>query len=314
MARLALVLLCLAAPARADWEWRASAGGEINASSHGVFDLGVRNGAFSAQLLTDTLDVRYAPERSDGKWWMALRVEALAAQLLISPWTDGAPDPTRALYAQYVGADGGWIRYQAHGIYAGLAASARVYFFERRDETTIAVPGPTSVVTADMILGRWSPELHAWARLGADVEGTAVQPHAALEVIWHPVAPIAPRLELRAGAAYRQDQLTRTRLGGLNPYVVPLAGAGWAEFWVENYVAGRLGLTWTGRFLEVGALVDAAAFDDQTAAGFALLARGRWRRYFAEAELGWAPWIKRQPDVLPLSGWILVGAEWGRFR
>lgn len=315
MARLALLLLCLAATARAEWQWRASGGGEVNASSHGVFDLGVQRGPLSIQLFTDTLDVRWAPESAGGRWWVAARGEALAAGLLISPWTDGAPDPSRALYAQYAGLEGGWIRYQRYGVYAGVTASARVYFFEARDEqTTIPVPGTTSLVTADMVLGRWSPELHVWARLGADVENTTVQPHVAVEAIWRPVAPVAPRLELRAGAAYGQDFLTRTRLGGLNPYVVPLAGAGWAEFWVENYVAARLALTWTGRYTEVGAAMDAAAFDEQLATGFALLLRGHWRRFFAEAQLGWAPWLHRQPGVLPLSAWFLIGAEWGPFH
>lgn len=52
---------------------------------------------------------------------------------------------------------------------------------------------------------------------------------------------LLPRFELRAGWARGQDRVLRTRLGGLNPYVVPLAGAAWAEWLVERYVAGRAG-------------------------------------------------------------------------
>jgi|SRR5579871_1651414 len=311
-------LLCALLVSRAalagDWQWRGDLGGEINPASHGVGDLGLRKGAFSLQLLSDTLDVRYAPEDADGRFWLAARGEALFAGLLPSPWTAGAPDPSRALWASYAGVEAGWLRYRTLGVYAGFAASARVYFFGKPDSSTATVPDTTSLVTLDLVLGRWSPELHAWARVGTDLQNTSLQPHLYAEVIYHPVATIAPRLELRAGAGYHQTFLTRTRLGGLNPYVVPLAGAGWAEFLVDDFVAARLAVAWSTRFTEAGAAVDAAAFDQRLQTGFALLFRGHYRRWFGEAQLGWAPWIERQPGVANVSLWLLVGADWGAFR
>src|SRR4051812_35878039 len=91
-------------PASADgWQNHFAFGGEINADPHGVGDFGVRKGPFSIQLFTDTLELRYQPESPRGRWWLAARGEALAAGLMLSPWTDGAPDPRRALLASYGG-------------------------------------------------------------------------------------------------------------------------------------------------------------------------------------------------------------------
>ena len=71
-------------------------GGEVSATSFGIADLGLRKGPLSLQLYTDTLELRYAPDLARGRYWVAARVEAFAAGLLISPWRDGAPDPARA--------------------------------------------------------------------------------------------------------------------------------------------------------------------------------------------------------------------------
>src|SRR5262245_906835 len=77
----------LAAAASATrWQGRAAAGAEISATSFGIFDVGLRKGPLSLQILTDTLDVRYAPERPRGRHWLALRIETFAAGLMISPW------------------------------------------------------------------------------------------------------------------------------------------------------------------------------------------------------------------------------------
>lgn len=295
-------------------EFRATGGGQIDSDPHGTVDLGVRRGALSAQLFTDTLDLRFAPESAGGRFFVAARGEALAAGLLASPWTAGAPDPSRSLWASYAGLEGGFVRYLPNGFWAGAQASARAYWFEARAETRVPVPSPTSLVTGEVIAGSFSPDLAAWIRAGVDVEGLSPSPHVAVEATYRPSATVAPRLEVRAAWAKNQSDLTRTRLGGLNPYVVPLAGAAWAEWRVESYVAARAGITWSTRWTEVGALCDVAAFDDTIVSGFALTARARVRRFFVENALGVAPWITRQAGVSRVSAWFLVGTEWGAFR
>lgn len=316
---LALVLAGRSAAA-APWETRAALGAELGATSFGIADLGLRRGALSLQLLTDTLDLRYAPEGPRGRWFVALRGESFAAGLLISPWSNGAPDPARALFAGYLAAEGGWLRYLPRSLYAGVQGAARVYFFWPRGETRVAAPGPTPLFSADAILGRYGPDLHAWLRAGADATTGRVAPRLALEATYRPAGPaLAPRLELRAAWAWNQDFLMRTRLGGLNPYVVPLAGAGWAEWWVESYLALRLGLSLRaplprGHRLEASLLSDVAAFAGQVMTGFALQAGWRYRRYSFDGALGYAPWIPRQEGVGRVAFYLLAGADWAPLR
>lgn len=309
-----------AAKDAAPWERRAMFGGEVSATQFGIADFGLRKGALSLQLLTDTLEVRYAPELRRGRYWVAARLEAPAAGLLISPWRDGAPDPERALLAGYLGADGGYLRYLPAGLYAGVSGAARLYLFAALPQTTIAPPGPTPLFTADAILGHHTDISHIWLRAGADAELHLVAPHLAVEAVVRPDWPLAPRVEVRAAWALNQDFLTRTRLGGLNPYVVPLAGAGWAEFWVESYIAVRAGPSLrmrlpgrVGHSLELTPVADVAGFDGSTAAGFALLVRWRYGRYFIDAQGGYAPFIKRQEGVTRAAGLLLAGTDWDGF-
>lgn len=295
-------------------------GGEVAATQFGIADFGVRKGALSLQLFTDTIELRYAPELTRGRYWVAARLEGPAAGLLISPWQDGAPDPTRALLAGYLGAEGGYLRYLPAGLYAGVAGAARLYLFGALPQTTIEPPGPTPLFTADVILGHHTDISHLWVRAGTDAELHVLAPHVAVEATVRPDWPLAPRLEVRAAWAMNQDFLTRTRLGGLNPYVVPLAGAGWAEFWVQSYIALRAGPSLRVRLpgraahsLELTPVADIAGFDGGTAAGFALLVRWRYGRYFIEAAGGYAPFIKRQEGVTRASGLLLAGTDWDVF-
>ena len=302
------------------WEGRAMFGGEVSATSFGIADLGLRKGPLSLQLFTDTLELRYAPELAHGRYWLAARLETFAAGLMISPWSDGAPDPARAWNAGYLGAEGGYMRYLPASLYAGVAGAARLYLFWAQSQTTVAPPGLTPLFTGDAVLGHYTPISHIWVRAGVDAELHVVAPHVAVEATVRPDWTLAPRVEVRAAWARNQDFLTRTRLGGMNPYVVPLAGAAWGEFWVESYLAARLGPSLRVRLpgaaphtLEVTPLADVAAFEGHTVAGFALLAKWRYRRMFVEASGGYAPFIKRQEGVVRIAGFALVGWDWGTF-
>lgn len=305
------------------WEMRIGGGGELGATSFGIFDLGLRKGPLSIQLLTDTLDLRYAPELKRGRAFVGLRAETFAAGLMISPWTDGAPDPARALYAAYLGLDGGYVRYLPAGFYAGVQGGARLYLFFAQSQTTAAVPGPTPVFTAEGVLGHYTPSSHLWVRAGLDGELTVAMPHVAVEATVRPDWALAPRVEVRGAWARNQDFITRTRLGGLNPYVVPLAGAAWAEFWVESYLALRAGPSVRVRLpsrrvtehsLELAAVSDVAGFDGRTELGFGLLGRWRYGRYSLDAALGYAPLVHRQEGISRVTGFLLFGTDWSPLR
>ena len=303
----------LAAALAADpgpWEIRAALGGEFNPSSHGVADLGVRRGPWSAQLLTDTLDLRWEPEGDRGRAWVAARAEFGAAGLMISPWLNGAPAPTDALTASYAGLEGGALRYLPAGLYAGGQGWARLAWFGVPEGSLRADPYPETWVRAETVLGWWRPGGHIQAFVGLDVVIDDLEPHATLDAAWTPPWTVVPIAELRACQAEDQGLLQLSRVGGLNPYVVPLAGAGWGEWWVEDYAAARLGVAAQGGWGRVGLVVDQARVDGQNATGFGLLARGQRRLVYLDTAVGYAPWIERQDGVGRFSVWAVLGLDW----
>ena len=105
--------------------------------------------------------------------------------------------------------------------YLGFALSERVYFFEGRDTTTIPVPGTTSLATAEAMIGRWTREAQVEARVGLDPRTRTRSRTRSSTRPSRLSLDVAPFGELRAGWARDQTMLTRTRMGGLNPYVVP---------------------------------------------------------------------------------------------
>lgn len=301
-------------------EWHADAGGQFDADSHGAVDLGVRRGAWSLLLETDTLEARLDASGERGRAWGAVRGELGAAGLMISPWRDGAPDPTRALTASYLGAEGGVLAYGPGGTCAGGTFLIRTYGFGALADTTIDVPGPREIVEMTGVAGVYRGPGHAWVQGG--MWGPDPAPSLTLEAVWRPETTLAPVGELRAGWSHGLDDVTRTRLGGLNPYVVPLAGAAWGEWWVDTYAAARVGarlhLTAGAWSIQPAAVVDLATFTAVTlpgsgeAVGFAGMVELHRGRFFGEGALGVAPWIPRGEGVSRASVWMRIGVDWGR--
>jgi len=294
-------------------EWRWMGGIEVNASPFGIADIGWRSGPWSVQLLTDTIDLRHSRSLPRGKVWGAARAELGAAGLLLGPWTDGAPDPAAAMTASYVGIEGGWQRYLSAGLYTGIEGFARTYWFGAQEQTA-AVADAQELAMGQAVFGLWRPSVQVRVAAGAHIDPPAeapLSPHLTLQGRYQPGGVIAPRLELHAGTAAGQRFLSTTRLGGLNPYVVPLAGAGWAEWWVEDYAAARVGPALSGERGGLSAVVDAALFDGQSAVGFGLLTTLNIKALTLDTDLGYAPWISRQEDVGRWSVLVLLGRDWG---
>ena len=301
------------------WSWHAEAGGQLDSDPHGVLNAGIGTEELALELVTDTLEIWWRPEHATGRAWLGLRAEGYASQLFISPWTRGGKDRSRAFIVPHLGISGGFVEYLGAGFYAGLRGSARGFLFLRRsEETTAAKPDPTFVITPEAVIGWWSRDASFELSGGGDLRDGFVSGRAELRAQWRPSWTFAPRVELFAGAGHLQDDLTKTRLGGLNPYVVPLAGAAWAEWWIERYTALRVGPEARWSWGSVALVADGAIFDDDTrgerfvdpwAVGFAVLSRFWFGTFFVEASFGYAPWIERQEGVLRISGWLLAGTE-----
>jgi len=279
------------------WTLAAFLGADISPSPHGVLTVEGRRDELSIGLYTDTLQVRWDPQLERGRAWLAVRGEAAVAGVFPTPWVDGAP--VQGGYASYAGVEGGAQRYLRDGLYVGGEAHARYWVLTELPDRP--------VVRGQAMFGFWSEEIQAEARAGVDLNGAELSPHLTGAFKARPDRPIGPRLELRAALADNQDDVLKTRVGGLNPYVVPLAGAGWGEFWVEDYVAARAGMGWRGDALRVDVLADLVTFDDRNATGVGLDAgwqRGRWS---VDGAVGWSPWIERADGVAPWTVWLAVG-------
>ena len=292
-------------------------GAEVNASPHGIANLAYQDGPWSVALITDTLDLRWSPEGQRGRAWLAVRGEVASVGVLNTPWQDGAP--VAGFNGFYAGTEGGAVRYGRDGWYAGAAGMARQVWFTPGKADPSDVPDNGFWGSAEGLLGRWSPTFHVWMRAGVqhDGIGARVQPHAALTATTAFSRTWAPRAEVRAAWADGQSVLTATRVGGLNPYVVPIAGAGWGEWWAESYAAVRLGpqATWNhnNSTWSHAVVVDAAALQDvrtteaDTVWGIGALQRWSGERWYVAADIGLGAGVKRASGDMAMDALVLVG-------
>lgn len=340
-------LLSVATAADASVSWTAAAGAEAGEDPHGVVILGLKKGDWLVQGLTDTLDARWAPERDWGRVYVGVRGQGGTTGIMHTPWSGGVFDPTLGLSGRYLGLEVGGARYLPRGLYVGGEGFVRQHWFRAESDSgpwADAVPGPELRAEAAASAGFWHPAVHVWMRAGVHLApdaqpglvapssteaASSVQPIVSLTLTSRPPeARLTARSELRLvaggiGEDNVQDALSRTRVGGLSPYVVPLAGAGWAEFWVESVAAVRIGPSLKIKRTELEALLDGAVWSTPTdwgaspggaptsGWGTALRVRSGWaERGFVEVDLGYAPTLERPGGFPAVKGWLLTGVDW----
>ncbi|MFN3200610.1 MAG: hypothetical protein ACE366_19580 [Bradymonadia bacterium] len=128
------------------------------------------------------------------------------------------------------------------------------------------------------------------------------------------------RVEVQEAAAFGagEDDLTRDRLGGMNPYVTPLPGAPWASYLSSKYISGMGAIK--RRFmkgaLEAGPVVsaihledplrmDSGEYDTLYGVGAAVDYRpGNWQ---FDLRGGYSPSVADQSDQAAVSVWFSVG-------
>ena len=126
-----------------------------------------------------------------------------------------------------------------------------------------------------------------------------------------------------AGTGRHEDDLTRVRLGGLNPYVVPLAGSPWAGMVAGTFIAAEISLhvrIW--RELELGVLGQGAALEDldrtgdgelDMVGGLGAFADLRFGAFQIDLRAGWTPSLRAEPlghwNVFAAFGWQWRSAE-----
>ncbi len=273
-------------------------GAEINRDGHGMVDVVAAGRGWRVALLTDTLELSFRPEHQRGRSWLDLRGQAGAAGLAISPWTRGEPDVARAQLAFTAALQGGSIAYGPGGTWVGLTGGVTRWAFAPKSEATGEVSEDRTVGQAAGVFGVHRSGVSGWGRVGVDVQLAAASPFAHGQATWSPDEwLLAPYLQIHAGTAENADVATATRLGGLNPYVVPLAGAAWAEFWVEDYAAVRAGPALNLGDWTLAPVGDVATFDADAAYGLALTARWEHGRWDIDGAVGVAPDLDRPDGV-----------------
>ena len=280
--------------------------------------------------------------------------EVFIAGLLTDYWRDGRMDPARGFRASWLDL-GSFIKLSRAPSYLELATSVRRWFFARQGGTSPELILPPEAWVGEFrlryTLWKLAPDRSLWeaqrpfprlcgvafgVELGADVRSD-VRPWGA-RVLDPPDLRNDPsrlvlsarqwlRAGVRLGARLRlqldevalwmsgADDLDRARVGGLNPYVVPIAGQPWAGHLVSRLAAAQLSLharVW--RELELGLLADAAAVDDLERGerarpgglyGVGAFADFRLRGWQADLRGGWSP-----PD----GASIFASLGWGWSR
>lgn len=314
-------------------------------------------GALRLTLNTDTLDVSYdAPCWGRVCAGAQVRGQALFGGLLSDYYAGGLLDSTRAFQASSV-LGSGWVQARLpDDWYARYQVGVRKWLFGRAGDTAAALvlPPNTEVVEQALALTYWgfAPDRSQWEphRTLMRYTGLGLGVRFLLDArvddrAWGLNDPrnapdrFIPRIRQwsRYGASLTdglrvqvsqhfgwgsgEDDLTRDRLGGLNPYVVPLGGVPWAAFLAGRYVAGRLSLhgrVWADgpSDLEVGAFVDGLAARDLErvgsrrfggalgAGGFVDARLGAWQ---ADLHVGYAPGLGWGAEDHYLSAYLAVG-------
>ena len=140
-----------------------------------------------------------------------------------------------------------------------------------------------------------------------------------------PIAQANFRFQLEQFFAWglNEDDITRDRLGGLNPYSIPLAGMPWSAFVSENYLSMRQKISWKLKkkgetemsfFGDVAVLHDPRRSGDNdwgAVTGIGVSIDGYKNGLKWDIALGWAPAIGYE-DVLHIGFYASMGKKFER--
>ncbi len=309
---------------------------------------------FMLELNSDTLRVSW-----DGIRFGRLELgfvaagEVLIAGLLTSYYREGRNDSTRGFFASYA-ALGGFAKLHVKPHYLELAVGGRRWFFSRNDSTLSELVLPPEAFVGEIrlryTLWRIAPERSLWeehrlharlrgfafgveiglderseaARWGADSRNDPSQ-HVVMVRQWMRAGiTLSQRVRLQldelAVWMWGEDDLTRQRVGGMNPYSVPLAGAPWA-----GYLAGKLASLHASLHVrvahehEIGVLADGVVLEDADRAGalgrpgilagLGLFADLRVKNWQIDLRAGWSPTLNA-----PLGGFGVFASAGTSFQ
>jgi hypothetical protein len=222
--------------------------------------------------------------------------ELFIAGLLGDYWRDGHDISSRGFRASWVAA-GAWAKLDLAPSFVELGVSGRRWFFQRTNDTD-----PLLVLPPEAWVGEWRLRYTLWSLAPDESLWETQRPFPRLRGVafglelsldarsatyrWGLDSRNDPsslvlgarqwlragvrlssrlRLQVEEGAVWLSgaDDLDRVRVGGLNPWTVPVAGQPWAGHLASKVASAQVSLhvrVW--REFEVGALVDGVVLDD----------------------------------------------------
>lgn len=313
---------------------------------------GVANGDLRITLNTDTLQVGLENVALSPRVQLNVfaRGEGLFAGMLPTYLARGEAVATRGFFASYaqVGASVKWLPGGPHVL--ELALSGRRWFFTAGDATAVRLPPDTFTFEPRLRYVYWAlraPQgdtdpaifhprfegVAAGVELGLDLRSepfaAAPDDSRALRNLRVNERALFVRQWIRAGVrAHRrlrvqieeqasygldEDDLSRPRVGGMNPYAVQIPGLPWPALLSERFVAALVSAHWAvsrpGAH-ELGIALGAGGFSDPARrgvidqygffSGAAIFADLRWERLVVHLRAGAAlpnEWLDRAPHV-----------------
>lgn len=311
---------------------------------------GVANGDLRLTLNTDTLQVGVENVALSQRLQFNVfaRGEGFFAGMLPTYLARGERVSTREFFASYaqVGGSLKWLPGGPHVL--ELALSGRRWFFTQGSDTAVRLPPEPFTFEPRIRYTYWSlrtPQgdtdpavfhprfegLAAGVELGMDLRSETLSAPTddprALRNLRVNARPLFVRQWLRAGARVHrrlriqieeqasygvdEDDLSRPRVGGMNPYSVQIPGLPWPALLSERFVSALVGAHWrVAREHELGVAVGAGGFSDPARrglierygffAGAALFADLRWERLVIHLRFGAAlpnEWLDRAPHL-----------------
>jgi hypothetical protein len=308
---------------------------------------------------TDTvhLEIERVPMGKDFEFSVALRGEVALAGVLFQYYEQGQRRDGLGFFASYIVLlpKVQWHPGDHHTL--ELVTNVRRWFFNDRDtDPAYLLPANTWVFEPRLGYVYWnidSPALEYRAsRLFPRIEGVAVGASVGVDVrsdvrpwgfagdgrndpnraIWTLNQWLRAgwqthdrfRLELQQtfNWGWFQDDLTRLRVGGMNPYVVIVPGLPWSANLSERLAIAQLSghvRPKAGKPQELGVLVSGGTINDPRrqglldsfggVGGVALFTDLRWGRWQVYARVGYAfpsPWLVRPPQF---SGFVGLGVD-----
>jgi hypothetical protein len=308
---------------------------------------------------TDTihLEIERIPLGKDFELSIGLRGEALFSLLLFQYYQQGLRQSGLGLWASYVVLLPKLQWHVADRHTLELVTNVRRWFFgDNNTNPDYALPPDTWVFEPRLGYIYWNvtsdAEEYRASKLFPRITGIAVGAHAGVDVRsdvrdwgfagnsrnqptkaiwtlnqwfragWQTGDRFRVELQETFNWGWNQDDITRMRVGGMNPYVVIVPGLPWSSNISERLAIAQLSghiRPKVGKPQELGLLISGGTVNDPRRegqlddfggiGGIALFTDLRWGRWQVYARLGWAVPSRWLLDDLLLSGFIGLGVD-----